>query len=97
MILSVTPRAPLISIILYLLLSYYTDSLLTHSHMPQGVLRKNVHSQVDYLPLSHQGNPREVLKGPRLLAGFSFPGPGLRVQGNLMALASEDGSLCLPS
>ena len=63
----------------------------------QGLNLCLLHSQVDYLPLSHQGNPREVLKGPRLLAGFSFPGPGLRVQGNLMALASEDGSLCLPS
>ena len=35
------------------------------------------------------------LKGAPSAHGFSFPGPGLRVQGDLVALASEDGSLSL--
>ena len=35
----------------------------------QGLNLCLLHSQVDYLPLSHQGNPREVFKGPRLLTG----------------------------
>ena len=48
---------------------------------PSGTELCFLHWQVDYLPLSHQGNPREALKGPRLLAGFSFPGPGLRKRG----------------